>query len=329
MRPIASSSVSGASTMTVMMMLSVMHTISALPAIPSTSHFFCFSLLSFFDLKGKHTYTHLCLVGALSSGSHSLSNGFPALNTSSPANLTDSDDNNVITIVECGEEKVNVQRAYSLARDALMAAKADVAHGSHSPFGFSAMFKNDGSKYAVSDNLNQIYYSHGLSGLKPDPAHLLSPRLACVQRNSASVFRDLRLGYDPWERCFQGWFHQRYPHQVFYASRTAYIFLCPDFHDQALAPAGSHCPTVVDNRFAGDMNVFYRDYQMYTLLYGLIRFCLQRDALSSKSVPNEVFDWNQCVGYTPQSSMKNPTNLLLYIACRLPFLFPLAPSQLS
>ena len=198
-----------------------------------------------------------------------------------------------------------------------MAAKADVLRGAHSPFGFSAMFKNDNSKYPVSEFLNKMYYLQGLRDLKPDMGQYTSPRLACVQRDSATVFQSLQLGYDPWQRCQGRRSSRKAPSQAFYAFGTAYIFLCPNFQDQAPAPGGRHCPVVMENIFIGNVNNFYRNYQMYSLLYGLIRFYLQEDALRSRTFPKEAFDWNQCVGYDPRSSMKNPTNFLLYIARRL------------
>ena len=222
----------------------------------------------------------------------------------------------MVSIEECGDGTPDVQRAFNLARAAANVAIADVVRGVHSPFGFNAMFKRDMSKNAVSYYLNMIYNSKGLRNLRPDMAHATPPRLACVQQNSSLVYQGLHLGYDPWQRCMRRWRSQSSPRQSFYGFGTAYVFLCPSFHDQALAPAGSHCPTVVDNKFAGDVAVFYRQYQMYTLMYELIRFYLQQDALSARSSPKEVFDWNRCVAFSIESSLKNPTNILLYIACR-------------
>ncbi len=214
-----------------------------------------------------------------------------------------------------GDELHNVQRAYNLARAAASVAKADVFRGANSPYGFRAMFKSDRSKYPVSYYLNMIVDSKGVMNLKPHVASATPPRFACVQRNSVTVYQHLRLGYDPWQRCARPWPSQRSP-QTFYAVGTAYIFLCPEFRHPAPAPVGNHCPTVVDNKFVGDVNVFYRNYQMYTLLYELLRFYLQKNALGRTSLPKEVFDWNHCVAYSIESSVKNPTNLLLYIACR-------------
>lgn len=170
-------------------------------------------------------------------------------------------DANSIFIEECGDKMLTVQRAYNLARAAANVAKADVFRSADSPFGFNAMFKSDRSKYPVSYYLNMIYDSTGLLNLNPDIAHATPPRLACVHQNSVTVYKGLQLGYDPWERCTHPWPTQRSP-QTFYAVGTAYIFLCPDFHYHAPAPAGNHCPTVVDNEFVGNVNVFYRNYQM-------------------------------------------------------------------
>lgn len=237
-------------------------------------------------------------------------------------------DANSIFVEDCGDERRIVHQAYNLARAAVNVAKADVVRGAHSPFGFSAMFKSDRSKYPVSYYLNMIFDSKGLINLKPDMAHATPPRLACVHENSASVYKGLQLKYDPWQRCIHPWPGQR-SLRIFYAVDTAYIFLCPDFHYQAPAPAGSHCPMVEDNKFVGDVDVFYRNYQMYTLMYELIRFYLQKNALGSESLPKETFDWNECVAYGIESSVKNPTNTLLYIACRSHICFPCSHHSFS
>ena len=231
---------------------------------------------------------------------------------------------NSITIEQCGDNTRDVERAYNLARAAANVARFDAARGTQSPFGFSAMFKIDRLKLQISLYLKQIYDSAGLKALKPDPGHETPPRFACVQRDSATVYQGLQLTYDPWQRCNPRRGGRPSPNLAFYASGTAYIFLCPGFHGQPLAPAGSHCPSVSHNVFIGDSYLFYRDYQMYRLLYPLIRFYYQKNVLGAKSVPvKELFDWNRCVGMNVDSSIKNPTNLLLYIACRSKSLFPL------
>lgn len=176
-------------------------------------------------------YSHLLV--ALRSESYSLGDHLSALNISFPVNVTVA---NGIFVERCGGETSNVQRPYMLARAAASVAKADVFRGADSPFGFSAMFKSDRSKYPVSYYLNMIIDSMGVIDLLPDTHRATPPRLACVHQNTAKVYRGLRLGYDPWERCTHPRPGQRFP-QNFYATGTAYIFLCPEFHRQTPAPA--------------------------------------------------------------------------------------------
>jgi len=80
----------------------------------------------------------------------------------------------------------------------------------------------------------------------------------------------------------------------------------------------SACPTVVDNRFVinEDANVFYKDYQIYTLLYEMLRFYLGRDGLGPNSHPKEVFDWNLSIRYSTPASILNSPSILFYIASR-------------
>lgn len=243
--------------------------------------------------------------------SYNLSSYSSTLNVFFPANVTDA---KPILVEQCGDETSEIQHVYELARVAANAAKADAVYGLQSPFGFRAMFKSDSAKYLLSIYLKAIYDSSGSIGLKPDPRRVAPPRLACVQRNSAAVYRRLQLDYDPWIRCSQRQPSDQAPRQAFYAFGTAYIFLCPDFRNKATAPARNRCPTVAHNKFKGSVDVFYRNYQMYTLLYQLISFYLPRSA-------SEVFNWNECVALDVKSSVRNPTNILLYIACRLHALY--------
>ena len=277
----------------------IVHTVSALPAFPSTS------------LKSisPSAAPMLTSIVAIVPETRNLSDYLPSINTSFPSNLTDGND--ILLIEQCGGDEQTVQRASNLAKAAVNVARWDAALGTDSPHGFTAMFKADVSKHQVLLYLNDIYESEGLTGLKPDSAQATSPRLACVRPDSATVYRDLKLTYDPWKRCQNR--QTRHPSSLnaFYTVGTAYIFLCPDFLNQALAPLGNHCPTVVDNVFTGNVDVFYRNYQMYQLLYQLIRFYLQRNTLAP-----ENFGWNRCVGINIESSVRNPTNFLLHIACK-------------
>lgn len=82
---------------------------------------------------------------------------------------------------------------------------------------------------------------------------------------------------------------------AFYAEGTAYIFLCPAYFQQEKFPEKPHCPEVHNDRFAGDPNIFYKKYQVYTLVNQLLRFYLGDNALDAESDPMEQLDWNNCV----------------------------------
>ena len=209
-----------------------------------------------------------------------------------------------------------VERAYLLAKSAVGKARDDVDLGLQSTHGFKALFKNERSKYPIRHYLNSIHDYKGAINLQPDPTRLLSPIFVCVTAVTYIEFRNLRLGYDPWLRC-QHPFPTGQPPQAFYADGTAYIFLCPAFLVQPALPQPQYCPSVRHNTWVGDSGLFYRNYQTYTLLYELIRFYLGINALNPDTIPIEQFEWNSCVYYGAVPSVKNPTNLLLYIACML------------
>ncbi len=207
---------------------------------------------------------------------------------------------------------------------------SDSVFGVSSPYGFRSMFKEESATEAVEAIFNAIYYSKARVGLSPEPKVLKSPRFACVTEDSAQIYRSLDLDYDPWQRCLVSGSPRHTPVPAFYAEGTAYIFLCPAFFVQEDHPTSPHCPAVHHNRFAGDPNVFYRNYQTYTLMYQFIRFYLGDNALDSTTDPPEQFDWNNCVHSLGMlNSVRNPTNLQLYIACKwhlfhlpIPLIFP-------
>ena len=179
------------------------------------------------------------------------------------------------------------------------------------------MFKANRSKTPVYNFLNSIYYYHGIFDLRPTPGLPLTPRFACASSSSSTEYAFLRLGYDPWQRCISP-FPPHAPPGAFYASDTAYTFICPAFFSQDYAPIRSqdHCPQVTDNRYSGDVDAFYRKYQMFTMLYQLVRFYLGHYALDTHTRPREAFDWNIVVRYGVAESAKNPTNYVLYSACK-------------
>ena len=177
------------------------------------------------------------------------------------------------------------------------------------------MFKKDEAQEAVVTILDHIYYLIGKRNLKPDLDRLSSPRLTCVTEDSADLYGYLNLGYDPWHRCLVGGPHST-PIQAFYAENTVYTFMCPAFFVQPPMSTRNRCPSVTNNKFSGDSGVFYGNYQIYIILYQLIRFYLGRNALTRNTVPQEQLDWNACLCLNSLDSVLNPTNLQVYIACK-------------
>ena len=163
--------------------------------------------------------------------------------------------------------------------------------------------------------LDHIYYLIGKRNLKPRLDRLTPPRLACLTEGSAWLYGFLNLGYDPWQRCLVGG-PDSTPIQAFYAENTVYTFLCPAFFVQPPMSTRNHCPLVTNNRFSGDSGVFYGKYQIYILLYQLIRFYLGHNALTRQTDPQEQLDWNACLCLNLLDSVLNPTNLQVYIACK-------------
>lgn len=176
------------------------------------------------------------------------------------------------------------------------------------------MFKRNEAVDAVQAILYAISQWKAKKGLIPDPVQPKAPRIACVAQDSASVYKSLKLDYDPWQRCLVG-SPRSTPIAAFYAEGTAYLFLCPAYFVQKDKPDNSHCPVVHNNRFAGDPNALYKNYQVFTLIYGLARFYLGDNALDNDSDPPEQFDWNECVRLRVLDSIRNPTNLQIYTAC--------------
>lgn len=216
-----------------------------------------------------------------------------------------------LAIENCGIFAPEVERALRFMHHIADLTRLIVVAGSGSP-AYRAMFKNDSVKSQVELHFNEIYEYRGSIGLKPTPFRITAPRLACAAPDSVLSYGFLNLGYDPWRRCAAG--PEGPPNELFYADGTAYIFICPSFFQKPLAPFGSKCPNVVENIFTGDEMLFYGAYQVYLLLYIFVRWYLKGLALDSSSAPVEVFEWNLCINYSDLSSMKNPTNYVLYAA---------------
>ncbi|KAF6227871.1 hypothetical protein HO133_007599 [Letharia lupina] len=211
----------------------------------------------------------------------------------------------------CGTRKPEVERALLAANRVANSARLVVGAGIGSPE-YKAMFENNAVQPRVAIYLKMIYDYRGSINLKPAPQRVTAPRIACATPGSAKLYSYLDLGYDPWQRCAAA--AGGAPTEAFYADGSVYIFLCPRFFQQPLAPFGSKCPELRGNLFAGDVSIFYRNYQVYTLFYEFVRLYLGTASLNSSSIPRETFDWNQCVGYSLLTSIKNPTNYVLFAA---------------
>ena len=223
-------------------------------------------------------------------------------------------------IENCHEEQVfEIQQRLIRAKNLILKGKSDAVFGVASVFGFRAMFKEDTAKKPVEATYDAVSSAQPKIGLKPDPDVPTAPRLACVNEDSAEEYKNLDLDFDPWERCSTAGSPRSNPVTSFYADGTAYIFLCPAYFKQEAESGNRHCPIVHNDRFAGDPNVLYKKYQVYTLIYQLLRFQLGDNALDADSDPPEQLDWNECVRLNAVSSIRNPTNFQLYVACKYSF----------
>lgn len=201
------------------------------------------------------------------------------------------------------------------------AARQDAfALGTDSLHGFKSIFKSEEARTTVLKILGYMINRKGLAGLKPEPDLRSPPRCACVHPISAQKYAS--LGYDPWN-CQTSFDYVGNPIPSFYALGTAYIFICPAFHSLEGYPNHSQkprCPMVNQNRFIGNPQTTYQDYQSYRLIYEQVRFYLGDNALDSESTPREEFDWNNIIQNLDMiESLINPTSLELYIACKASF----------
>ena len=222
-------------------------------------------------------------------------------------------------IVEnCGYSGVAVQRILLEGTDSLAKARNDVGSPGMSR-AFRAMFKLGIAQTSVRDLLVHIASLMPVPRLQPAPSALLRPRFACVESSSAKKYDYLNLEYDPAMRCTQPIAPSSFLPGSFYAEGTAYIFICPWFFLLERIPTSDICLEVENNKFVGRQPNLHEEYQVYSLLYSLIRFYLGKNALDGDSNPREVFDWNQCVfNLNEVESVINPTNLELYAAREYP-----------
>lgn len=226
-----------------------------------------------------------------------------------------------IVIENCGSHERDLQYLIlETIRTIDYAHEDTLRYGDGSDHGFQAMFKSSEATRTVLTILSYMRSMNGLLGLRPAPKAILCPRFACVDEGSNKKYEYLKLGFDPQEQCNSIARNER-PMHGFYAQGTAYVFLCESFWDLQSWPQDlddRSCPGLVGNRFHGDQDRFHRRYRLFEFVNLMDRFYLGRNVLDAKSIPREVFKWDDCVFKVGDEieSVLNPTNLELYVACK-------------
>lgn len=188
----------------------------------------------------------------------------------------------------------------------------NVILGYSSSHGYRALFKSNAFLSQIQQRLESMYQMQPMFGLLPLQDVALSPRFACVTKNTRQIYQSLNLNFDPWEKCNDPSKAAGEEVLSFYVLGTAYIFLCNAFVEHTPPFGLSRCPQVLLNKF--DTNNFRnQEDQTYDLLYSLNRFYLGRNALNATTDPVEIFDWNECVqNLDAEDSFYNPTSMVLY-----------------
>ena len=223
---------------------------------------------------------------------------------------------NPYIIETCGGVADTIAERVDLTRLEALKGLSDTIFGINSEYGFTSMFKDNTAKQTVQSVLQGISSFGRRPDLLPEPYIPKAPRVACITQDSAGIYEEhLNLGYDPWQKCLTGG-PDKSPITSFYAPGTAYVFLCPALFMQTIQPSSPHCPTVHNNRFAGDPNIFYQKYQVYIMLYSFLEFYLGTNALNATTEPPEQLDWNNGVQLGASDSVRNPTNFQIYVASK-------------
>ena len=221
------------------------------------------------------------------------------------------------TIESCGNIKPAIEYAITLAQTAMVRPIHDVQLGLSSAHGYAAMYKSDVFKPFLTRFITDLLHLPNAHAAGRDQ----EPAFICVQPGMEQKYD---IGYDPLHRCTDTGVPS------FWAKDTAYIFLCPSFttlsSQPVFTPGGPkdiYCPIVQNNVFLGQSDPLVK-YQNYDLIHQLVHLYLQGEALTSETIPKEVTDWNGCVGlgWVPlegSPSVRNPFNLVYYVACKWSF----------
>ena len=208
-----------------------------------------------------------------------------------------------------------VDKALRSGQADLAAAVQDAAKGHSSDYGFTAMFKGVLSAGFVQSLLNTLIARPPRQFIMTDHSIRSSlPRFVCVSRATIRLYPDIFHGQpDPLSECYRSGSGIN----SFYMGGTPYIFLCPAlFKISAVPPAGTTaaCPPVTMNSF-GVLSPVFSLYLSYMLIHELVHFYLPSHGLGPYTYPAEQYDLNPCVGLDPISSLLNPNNYIVYIAC--------------
>ncbi len=186
--------------------------------------------------------------------------------------------------------------------------------GTHSLYGFKAMFKIDLAVPLVIALLENIAKLTVLPFLLPEPHLFQSPHFACVNRETIHVYKFLTV--DPYLACSVS------PLAALYVAGTAYIFFCPAFWNYpphpAELPLTRRCPEVRNNVFLTYPGFEMYNYQSYIILHELVHFYIQHASLTGLSNPPEQYSINGCVGLDALNSLYNPLNFQTYVASKYP-----------
>ena len=217
-------------------------------------------------------------------------------------------------IESCGSSEPAIAHAITLARSLMTTSLLDVRLDVHSIYGYRAMYKVEIFKKFLRDLMTHILHLSTIQVAGRDQ----EPTFVCAQHGIGLKYD---IDFDPLTRCAET------GKTSFWVKKTALVFICPSFSTLVIrpffAPDGPwdiYCPLVQHNVFVGQSDPLVK-YQIYDLVYQLAHLYMQDTGLTDETVPKEVTDWNACVGlgwspYQANPSVRNPFNLVYYVACK-------------
>ena len=232
------------------------------------------------------------------------------------------------TITGCDDKQQLLIKSHIRALKASVSRAAfDAANGVRSQHGFQAFFKSNTSMAFVRHILLDVQLGR-TSPVKYSPEGDLSvsaPQIVCAMEENLEKTGPL-AELQPWAQCSEE------EHTIgFYYEATPYIILCPVFWTLRADPQPDNyrCGRVdSNNQFAGGhaperegatarampAQAALTEYQVYHLFHEIVHFYLGSKTLGDNTVPEEVYDWNDCLALDASSSKRNPMNYQLYLA---------------